>query len=95
MNRVCPSLSHVPTSRALLILPSQVFASLVEDFAGPTKDDIIDYFVLDEDNEFSMCLGFLSSAIDSFEHGHSPLPEVLHLTSNLQVCMDYHQQLYA
>ena len=83
------------TSHALLILPSQVFASLVEDFAGPTKDDIINYFVLDEDNIFSMCLGFLSSAVTSFKHGHSPLSEVLHLTSNLHVCTDHHQQLYA
>lgn len=94
MNHVCPK-THTFNFLCSVNFVSAVFASLVQDFAGPTKDDIIDYFELDENNAFSMCLGFLSSAIDSFENGHSPLSEVLHLTSNLQVCTDHRQQLYA
>ena len=97
MNHVYPRLTQLTTFKFLCFVNfvSAVFSSLVQVFAGPTKDDIIDYFELDENNSFSMCLGFLSSAIDSFENGHSPLSEVLHLTSNLQVCTDHRQQLYA
>ena len=76
-------------------LVSAVFASLVEDFAGPTKDDVIDYFDLDENNPFSMGLSFLGSAVDSLKHDHSPFSEALHLTRDLQACTDYRQKLCA
>lgn len=90
----CLSKSHTLTPFPALLTSSAVFASLAEDFAGPTKDEVLDDD-FHESNKFGQVLGILASAVDAFKYGHSPDSEVLHLTMSLQRYTDDLHRLYA